>query len=157
VQLRATYLGVLIRPIAAGVELGGDMRPLGILAAICVPAVVDAAFATGSIGSGTKNVSCPVVNSDQWQLPTAPYGKGAEYQAKNDGTKYTRPPLDGYVRAVITTRSSSGESGPVSCGPKGWYCTASSGKNGHPYEGQCSPTKAASFFGTGFSWGVVLQ
>jgi hypothetical protein len=45
------------------------MRPLGILAAICIPAVVDAAFATGSIGSGTKNVPCSVVNGDQWQLP----------------------------------------------------------------------------------------
>ena len=131
------------------------MRPLGNLGSDLCSGGSDAAFATGSLGSGTKNVPCPVFNADQWQLPTAPYRKGTQYQVKNDGTKYTCPQLDGYVRALITTRSPSGQSGPVSGGPKGWYCTASSGKNGHPYEGQCSPTKADSFFGTGFSWGVV--
>ena len=59
------------------------------------------------------------------------------------------------LRAQIKFKTGGTES--VLNGPKGWYCTASSGKNGHPHEGQCSPTKADRFFGTGFSWGVVLQ
>ena len=131
---------------------GWAMRLVRVWVACGVVAAV--AFAvTSSVNAGAATTKCPAFTATAWQSPlTTKTVKGDKYVVTNGGTKYTCSQLKGFVKTLVTERPSKGIPPQIKGVPKGWYCTATADKEGLAFNGTCSPSKAASILGPGFTW-----